>query len=379
MSTLMQASNQWRSRPDDERFVNLDDMLMHFEMVRAQSRGAVVSSRALTAVPTEDNNVVVTGPQGVPFNPTHWSFGQLCQRSNTPAGYFRESNLPAPVVADCINWGLKHDRDVEEIGVLLQANGRNTLRAVTGPNYGRVWNADILATLTRKFGNGIDRGGDAPGHWRVPGEFGKAVTIDKANTTLYASDRDFFVFLADEHNRVEVPGRRPLSYGNQTGTMARGFFCWNSEVGSQTLGVSTFLFDYVCCNRIVWGAQGVQTIKVRHTSGAPDRWIEEIGPALLTYARSSTQGVTDAIANARANRISGDGLDTFLAARFGKSRVEPIKAVHLLEEQRPMENIWDVVTGATAYAKSIAHQDARVAVERQAGALLDLKAIPLAA
>ena len=41
----------------------------------------------------------------------------------------------------------------------------------------------------------------------VPGEFGGRVTVTKDNTTLYASDRDMFVFLADEENRIELPNR----------------------------------------------------------------------------------------------------------------------------------------------------------------------------
>jgi len=43
---------------------------------------------------------------------------------------------------------------------------------------------------------------------RVPGEFGRRVTVTKENTTLYASDRDMFVFLADEENRMSRAARR---------------------------------------------------------------------------------------------------------------------------------------------------------------------------
>jgi hypothetical protein len=42
----------------------------------------------------------------------------------------------------------------------------------------------------------------------VPGEFGQRVTVTQDNTTLFASDRDMFVFLADEENRIELPSRR---------------------------------------------------------------------------------------------------------------------------------------------------------------------------
>jgi len=59
------------------------------------------------------------------------------------------------------------------------------------------WNSDVVRALMDKFGDG--RTGD----FRVPGEFGRAVDITERNTTLFASDRDMFVFLADEVNRIE--------------------------------------------------------------------------------------------------------------------------------------------------------------------------------
>ena len=131
------------------------------------------------------------------------------------------------MIADCLNYNLRFTRDVESV-VLLAAHGDNgspgALRGIrrVGRRYDR---------QRRRFGDGVT------GEWRVPGEFGKRVTVDRENTTLYASDRDMFVFLADEDRRIEVAGR----------SLARGFFVWNSEVGDKTLGAGFFLFDYVCC------------------------------------------------------------------------------------------------------------------------------------
>ena len=39
---------------------------------------------------------------------THWSFGQLCSLAspgNPPASYFRDTNMPAPMIADCLTTG----------------------------------------------------------------------------------------------------------------------------------------------------------------------------------------------------------------------------------------------------------------------------------
>jgi hypothetical protein len=373
-TTLHQASHEWSSRPEDERFTSLIDLAEHCERARTLSSAKVVSTRGIEARPVEGDSkaLVVVGPNGGALAPTNWAFGQLATRAGAPAGYLRD--LPAPLAADCINYGLTR-KDAEDTGVLLRKDpsGIATLNAVTGPNYGRVWNATIARALVDRFGDGVSHGG-----FKVPGEFGKDVSVTKSNTTLYASDRDMFVFLADEANRIDVPDRR----GGKTGSMARGFFVWNSETGAQTFGISTFLFDYVCCNRIVWGAQDVKEIRIRHTASAPDRWIDEVAPAIERYAESSTKSITDAIEAARALRLTSGveqseretAVAAFLTKRFTRSQAKAISAAHLADEGRPIESVWDAVVGATAYARGVGFQDERVDLERKAGQLMSLAA-----
>jgi len=364
MVELTQANRQWASRSYDERYTNLFDMLSDMDIKRNNSREKHVSIRQIEARPSDDNRgIEIHGPNGVPYAPSHWAFGQLAARAEAPAGYLR--TLPAPMAADCINYGLKFKRNIDEIAVLLDKSEAPIIRAATGPRYGRIWNSDIVRKLIDTFGDGVN------GQFTVPAEFGIKQTVSKENTTLFAGDRDMFVFLANETNRIELKNRRD----GKTGTLARGFFVWNSEVGAATFGVQSFLFDYVCSNRIVWGAQDVKKITVRHTSAAPDRFIEQIAPALLEYSNSSVSSVTTALNNAQNSRFdSDDKLTEFLSARFGKREGEAIKAAHMIDEGRPIETIWDAVTGATAYARNIQWQDERVAVEREAGKILDLVA-----
>lgn len=362
-STLMQASRQWASRPADQRYLSLTDMQAHFHARRAASISKVIPNRMLDIRPLDDGNpdrkaLAVLTPAGETLNMTNWAFGQVCQRADAPAGFLR--SLPADIVTDVLRYRLHHERDVEELGTLAYRNGGPAeLCAVTGPNYGRIWNATVLDALVKHFGDG--RTGD----FRVPGEFGQQVEITKNNTTLYASDRDMFVFLADEDHRIDVPGRRD----GRSGSLARGIFVWNSEVGSTTLGMAAFLFDYVCCNRIVWGAQDYQEIRIRHTAGAPSRWIEDAMPAIEAFKDQSTASIEQALKNAQLQRVKD--ADEFLTkARFSKSQVSAIKAAHLEDEQRPIETLWDAVTGITAYARGIQYQDKRVELERVAGKLL---------
>lgn len=359
MTNLMQASRQWATRPEEERFSSLPEMLAMFEAQRAISRAAVVSSRRLRAVPDGAQGLMIEGPSGHGFAPTNWAFGQAANLVGAPAAYLR--SLPSPVAADCLNYGFQVEREAQDIGVLLTKNGDSVMRAMTGPRYGRIWNGDVVRALIDRFGDGVS------GDFRVPGIFGKQLDqVTKQNTTLFAGDRDCFVFLADEQNRIELPNRRD----GATGSLARGFFVTNSEVGAGTLKIKTFLFDYVCSNRIVWGAHELEEISIRHTASAPDRFLEEAAPALLAYSQSTAANVNQVLRTAQASKI--DKVDAFLATRFGPRVADRIKHAHVLEEGRPIETLWDAVTGATAYAKSIPWTGDRVEFETKAGEILEL-------
>jgi hypothetical protein len=339
-------------------------MYNHLANIRSASRAKVVSNRTLKLMPhpqDELRGLAITGPNnGNVVTPTNWSFGQLATLAKAPAGYLR--TLPAPMAADCLNYGLHVARDIDEVGVLVtKQDDQLSLRAATGPNYGRIWNSDIVATLMRQFGDGVT------GDWSVPGIFGQKVMVTKDNTTLYASDRDIFVFLADEKNRIEIPNRR----NGQPGSLARGFFVWNSEVGSAVLGIGFFLFDYVCCNRIVWGAEQYIEKRLRHTSGAPDRWLEQAVPMLDHYSQATSVPVMRQISAAQDARFDNEEkVRDFLTNRFTKSMAKTVMDRHIDEEDRAIETVWDCVIGLTAVARDIPHQDTRVELERKAGKLL---------
>ena len=63
----------------------------------------------------------------------------------------------------------------------------------------------------------------------------------------------------------------------------------------------------------------------------------------------------------------------FLSKRAGLSgrMAKAAAARHLKEEGRPVETVWDAAQAITAIARDVPHQDARIEVERKAGALLD--------
>jgi len=367
--TLYRASREWATRPDDEKFLSMIELQRFAHNVRNNSRGKVVATRQIEAIPVASDpwGLQVAGPDGNAVDVSHWAFGQLAQRAGAPAHYLR--NLPGALAADNINYGLHHVRDVEDIGVLLYKpeQGNPRLNAVTGPGYGRIWNATIIDALVDRFGDGVT------GRFRVPGEFGvQGEQITKQNTTLYASDRDFFVFLADESRRITIKNRR----NGEDGELSLGFFAWNSEVGKESFGIAAFGFDYMCGNHIVWGVKNYRELRIRHTSNAPHRMLAESVPYLEAMAADNALNTERMIAQAQQSKIGDeDTVKEFLAKRrFSGTQVTAILAAHVEDEGRPVESLWDASTAITAYARSIPSADRRVEVEREAGRVLDMVA-----
>ena len=59
-----------------------------------------------------------------------------------PAAYLRQ--LPAPLAAINLQYGLTNDR-AEQVKTLETEDGRTELRAVTGPDYGRIYDHELVA------------------------------------------------------------------------------------------------------------------------------------------------------------------------------------------------------------------------------------------
>ena len=90
------------------------------------------------------------------------------------------------------------------------------------------------------------------------GVYNPRVDITKDTTTLYASDRDVFLFLVDGNRDLEDPTDTSRS------GLFRGFILRNSDVGAAALTLDVFLFRVVCGNHIIWGFQHVAGFRRRH-------------------------------------------------------------------------------------------------------------------
>lgn len=391
-TNLMDAHRQWASRPADERFWNLDELIERTSACHRSSHEIVVDATELKVVSDGTGLQLVGGGLNGPARFTHWSFGQLSRLAGAPADYLR--TLDGDLASECLNRGLQKRSESGKAGshVLVRNAGtaNQTVGAMLSNGYSRIWNHDVVRRLVS-----LEQSG-----WRVPparpashddprarpatqadvlqdqdNAGGLAVRVGDmiAPAGLYASDRDCFVFMINENARIDA--------GGGDSGLARGFFMSNSEVGDCAFRLTTFLYDYVCSNHILWGASNVQEVRIVHRGRANDRWVGDLRRSLDQYSQTSAAVETRLIT--AAMRLS-----------FGASKEEVVQKLHKmgLTTIRNAEaalkwaevdsdlrrnsfsplSVWGIVCGLTRVSQQSAFTDERVAIDRAAGKLMSM-------
>ena len=115
-----------------------------------------------------------------------------------------------------------------------------------------------------------------------------------------------------------VNEKNPIDDGRGN-RLSRGFFCWNSEVGDKSFGLMMFLYAHVCGNHIVWGADDVREVRIRHVGSANRRAWWEIRRTLSDAVDRSAEEEERRIRTAQSYRIAGtkdELLDTIFRFRW---------------------------------------------------------------
>lgn len=379
-------SSQWYSRPADQRFLSLADLHAAVKARRDSSKVETVEVKELEVVAKLDDRfdlriVDRSGRLGDQdgSKPSHHSFGQLCSLVKAPAGYLRD--LPGALAAMNLQFGLQSDRR-ELVKVMVSALAQaddplappvSTFVAATGPDYGRIWDHEVVEAVQRI----VDK---YP--FKVPGQidwsssngttyrYNPYVDVTKDTTTLYASDRDVVIALVDDTRPICIG---TLPNGEQD-LIFRGFMVCNSEVGGRALSIRVFYLRGICMNRCFWGIEQMNEVRIIHGKFAPEKFAGEAIPQLVDFASHSDQLVIQGVQAAKAAIVAStdEQAKEWLAKQdLSKPMINKIIETVLREEQAPARSIWDMVQGMTAVARTIDHQDQRLDLERQAGRLLD--------
>lgn len=384
-TTMMKAANQWATRPHDERFWTLAEAAKACQAYR-DSASVVSLDYSLVRAEAQGDDLFLRGKRGAPAQMTHYFFGQLASKVKAPAKYLRQ--LPPTLAAQNLNHGLKERGETGDKGrLLVHENGSLLARAALGDRYVWLWNAEVMQRAQALEAKG----------WRPPPAFPvrndprarpatEADIIDSAKVGcpihvgdliapagIYASDHDAFLFLVNDHVRIDD--------GTPEG-LIRFILLWNSEVGDRSFGGMFGLFKGACGNHIMWGVSDRVEFRMTHTGRVRTKAFNQLGRWLHDYGTMSALPQENTIRQAKA-KVLGKGrvevLDT--VGKVARKARLPLPNTLLEtayehaerhEERYAAEpnTLWGMVQGLTAVGRR-SYADSRTSIDRAAGKLID--------
>lgn len=290
----------------------------------------------------DDLNKLAFLVNGQPREMTHYSFGQLAGLAKAPAKYLR--SLPAALVKDAIEFGLRFNREVEEVKPYFDAN---ELRSINGPSYGRVDDWEVVEAVQSILDGG---------RW-VPAE---------KHMGLSVTDRSLQMFLIDQSNPIVV-GK---TLRGDDDVMYRGLRIMNSELGYSSLAVQGFTFRSYCLNGCIFGKGEIEQITIRHSKNAPARWAREVQPAIEAYTTQDNSLFVEQVQKVKETIVAKDdeAAVAFMNNR-GLSRTQARSAIERIEQEEGSRarTAWDLAQGITSLARDISITENRADLEKVAG------------
>lgn len=341
MTTLTHANRELFRRTDDERFPDLATLAQHCRTQKQESLDRWHSPQSLRPVVREGELLLAIGDDGE-YRMNDWSFGQLCGLArvsrDTVNRVFPET--AARVLTDTMPSGQKP---------LQLLTSDHALRSIHGVSYTRLWNLDVVNLIR-----------DCATDFQPPQ---KAMN---GGTGLYAGEEDMFCFLIDPTGWAEIDGQ----------AFAPGFFVWNSEVGKRSVGISTFWFQAVCQNHIVWDAMDVVELTRKHTAGVGNILtdIRRSIDALVARRDERRDGFVKVIGKAMQEKL-GDDAEAVMKelAKNGIPR-QLAKDALAIAEQQGRFTIYALVDALTRLAGRLVNAGDRLEIDAKAAKLLTLAA-----
>lgn len=375
MPNLMQAHNEWSSRPSDERFGNLNDMHSMLADRRHHSHDGRFNLQDANFNLDDKKGVSITNEVGNTVQMTHWAMSQLCIKLGIPKDFLAKvsPHIAESILKDRLHIALNEDTmEARQRMLTVRRDGDMIVRGLHGDRYERLWDSTVTDAIAAHLPKG----------WRNPVAFKDGVWgAELVPSGLYAGDRDMFAFFIDGGDWADKPVGTFDVDGEE---FNRGFFTWNSEVGAKSFGWTSFMFRVVCGNNIVWGANNVTTTRSRHSGGAnktlqgfrtymdqldhantPDEFAEAVRKARSTITMPVRAGSIDEDREYAIGRLT---------PRIAKGDV--INGLELAiteaqKENRPIDGSnWFWLQGLTAVARSKKNADEKSKLETTAGEIL---------
>jgi len=364
---LLQAMNQWSSRPADQRFNSLEELQakvdrsqqLAIQIPKIQLGSLRVEAQATTpgAAP---NSLVLVGKKNVPAAMTHWAFGQLCSDLGIPAHYLRR--LPPTMAAQNVNhWLAKPEFQTVEAKMLLESNGHHLVRSLTSNDYGRIWNAQLVRALRLLV-------------QRNP-KWQPAPAACDGSRGLYASEEDMFTFLVDNTRKI---------FEKQEGGLGRFFMMSNSEVGKSSLWLMMGYYEWICGNHRIIGAQDIVEIRLRHTKNTQAAITDKMGEMMQRCIDGDARKDEELIERAHLIEL-GRNKTELVEAVWSMAKRPPVLTRNLISDSFDLAEreetrygapttLWGFTGGMTQLARDLPNASKRFEIDRAAGKLLQLVA-----
>jgi hypothetical protein len=341
MENLAKASHELFTRAPDERFPSLRALWEHCQ--EDKKNGIEQWHPPSLVVPEPVNGCIgLRLDQEGSYALNDWSFTQLCRQAEV---HKETVNQVSPDTATRI-LSETLPRGAKPLQIFTQ---RETVRAVHGVSYTRLYNADLLSVV-QEFAT----------DFRAPQE-----AVD-GGTGLYCGEQDMFCFLIDPTGWAEIDGQ----------AFAPGFFLWNSEVGRRSVGIQTFWFQAVCQNHIVWDAVEVTEFSRKHTANVHESLneIRRLVEALVTKRDERRDGFAQLIKKAMSTHLGNDREELImLLGQNGITRKLADEAL-VIANHNGVFTVFSVVDALTRLSQRSAYAGDRTEADHKAARLLALAA-----
>lgn len=340
MPNLTRAHNELFRRSTDEIFPSLQALWEHCHAEKQRSTEYWRPPQAIRPLADANQLVLDLGDGNEPFGLNDWSFTQLCGL----AGVSKETvnrlsaDTASRVLGETLPTGSKPSQ-------LFAAD--DLVRSIHGSMYTRLHNVDII-TMLREFA--VD--------------FEPPQRAASGGTGLYCGEQDMFVFLIDPTGWAEIDGQ----------AFAPGFFVWNSEVGKRSVGISTFWFQAVCANHIVWDATEVTEFTRKHTGKVGEALgdIRRIVAQLVEQRDARRDGFVTVMKKAMEEKLGEDAEEVLKAlSKHGINRSLAKRAIELAEKQGRF-TIFALVDALTQLSRELEFAGDRTDADQKAASLLAL-------
>lgn len=339
MSNLAAANNELFRRSPDECFASMPDLVQYCRTQQAASLDRWQLPQVLHPMAREGHFSLEVGTDGA-FQMNDWSFSQLCGLSAVSKDTV---NKLSPGTASQV---FRETMPMRTKPLQLLTTG-DTVRSIHGASYTRLWNTELLEVI-QEFAT----------------DFQPPQKAASGGTGLYAGEQDIFCFMIDPTGWAEIGGE----------AFAPGFFVWNSEVGKRSVGISTFWFQAVCANHIVWDAAEVTEFSRKHTANVRDGLtrIRETLTRLVQLRDQRKDGFVQMMRKAVESTLGDDADEAMkMLAKSGINRSLAKEALKIAE-QRGRFTIFALVDALTRLAGQLTYAGDRIEADRQAATLLAL-------